>query len=285
MTKVFVVLTSVLSIALSCMFIAAAAQWDNYRQLSQDYQRMRDAEITRAQNTAANMFAELAMKDESLSTLRQQLSAALDAKERLTDANADLENRLGQTENERLAFQTGQTKLQETLDAVTAELRGVRAYNGKLLSDNSDLQSRNIRLNSRTLELTTTVTILQDEARNIQEKLYVCEQDNRELQKISAAQPRAPAVGDVVGAVNVTPTSTEQIKGQVVDAGENYATINVGETSGVTRGMSFMIYRSDGGYLGDLVIETVRPREAGGRVTTNLAGEIRKGDQVVFGIK
>ena len=48
--------------------------------------------------------------------------------------------------------------------------------------------------------------------------------------------------------------------------------------------MTFMVYRAGGTYLGDLIIERVRPKQAGGRLTTRVEGEIRKGDAVVYGM-
>ena len=65
---------------------------------------------------------------------------------------------------------------------------------------------------------------------------------------------------------------------------DTYATINVGESSGVTPGMSFMVYRAGGAYVGDLTIERVRPNQAAGKLSTLVAGEMRAGDSVVFGM-
>ena len=95
-----------------------------------------------------------------------------------------------------------------------------------------------------------------------------------------AAEPKAAP-----GAVAVAPSVAGEIRGEVVEVDGVYATINVGESSGVVAGMTFMVYRTGGVYLGDLVIERVRPDQAGGRLTTLMEGEIRKGDAVVYGME
>ena len=284
LTKVLVVLTAVLSIALSCLFIAAAAQWDNWKALALDYQTGRDAAITQAQSTAATMQAALAMKDEALATQARKHQAALDELRNLNDQNAELRSNLSKTENQRLAAEAGRTKLQEILDVTTGELKATQKQNQTLLSQNIDLQSRNARQNSRILELTTSVTILRDQNRNMQEKLYASEQQNAELEQragapVARARPTAPP-----GALAVVPTVAGEIRGEIIEVDRVYATINVGEGSGVVPGMTFMVYREGGAYLGDLIIEQVRPKQAGGRLTTLVEGEVRKGDAVVYGM-
>jgi hypothetical protein len=285
LTKVFVVLTSVLAIALSCLFISAAAQWDNWKALALDYQMLRDSAITEKQSAEASAQAALALKDEALATQGRRLDEALDEIQRLKDETGDLSRRLSQTENERLAFEAGRTKLQEILDVTTGELKALQQQNKTLLSQNIDLQSRGARQNSRILELTTTVTIQQDQIRNIQEKLYAAEQRNSELERQAgvpaavAALPESPA-----GAVAVAPTVSGEIRGEIIEVDGVYATINVGESSGVVAGMTFMVYREGGAYLGDLIIERVRPGQAGGRLTTLIEGEVRQGDAVVYGM-
>ena len=116
----------------------------------------------------------------------------------LKDETGDLSRRLSQTENERLAFEAGRTKLQEILDVTTGELKALQQQNKTLLSQNIDLQSRGARQNSRILELTTTVTIQQDQIRNIQEKLYAAEQRNSELERQAGVPAAAAALPERV---------------------------------------------------------------------------------------
>jgi hypothetical protein len=285
LTKVFVVLTAVLSIALSCMFIAAAAQWDNWKALALNYQTLRDAAVTEKQSATASAQAALALKDEALAVEGRKLEEALNEIQDQKDQNAQLQSELSQVKNERLAFEAGRTKLQEILDVTTGELKALQKQNQTLLSQNIDLQSRNARQNSRMLELTTSVTILQDQIRNIQEKLYACEQQSAELERRAGAPPARALPQAPPGVAAVAPTVTGEVRGEIIEVDGIYATINVGEGSGVVAGMTFMVYREGGTYLGDLVIDRVRPNQAGGKLTTLVEGEVRKGDSVVYGMQ
>lgn len=284
LTKVFVVLAAVLSIALSCMFIAAAAQWDNWKELALTYQDRRNAAITWSQNTVATAQAALALKDEVLAGRTRELEQARGEVQALQDENGALQAELAQVKNERLAFEAGRAKLQEILDVTTGELKALQKQNQSLLSQNIDLQSRNGRLNNRVLELTTNLTILQDQIRNMQEKLYACEHQYAELQRRVAAAPPERLPEPLPGAVAAAPAVAGEIHGEIMQVEGVYATINVGESSGVVPGMRFMVYREGGVYLADLVIDRVQPKEAGGRLETLVEGEVRTGDSVVYGM-
>jgi len=286
LTKVFVVLSAVLSIALSCMFIAAAAQWDNWKELALKYQDLRNAAITEQQSAVAAAQAALALKDEALGGKTRELEQAREEIQALRDELGALQAELAQVKNERLAFEAGRAKLQEILDVTTGELKALQKQNQSLLTQNIDLQSRNGRLNNRVLELTTNLSILQDQIRNMQEKLYTCEQQYAELQRqLAVAPPRETAPELPRGAVAVGPAVAGEIRGEITQVDGVYATINVGESAGVVPGMRFMVYRAGGVYLADLVIERVRPNEAGGRLETLVAGEVRAGDLVVYGME
>lgn len=278
LTKVFVVLTTVLSIALSCLFISAAAQWDNFRDLAQKNALQRDAEATHRQAAVASAQASLAAKDEALAEKTRALSDANKQVQQLTEELARVRGELAISKNEAMSFEAGRTKLQEILDVTTGELKSLQKQNQTLLTQNIDLQSRNARLNTRMLELTTNVSILTDEARNMQEKLYACEQGRR---GVALGESTTPP--EIAGATPTEPRVAGVIRGQVVSVDGVYASIDVGESSGVSQGMTFMIYR-DGVYLGDLLVESVRPNEAGGKLQTLAQGDIRRGDSVAFGV-
>ena len=275
MTKVFTVLNAVMSIALSCLFIAAAAQWDNWKDLARTYQGQRDAAISQWQNAVASGQAATALKDEAIASKNSELARAQSEIQDLTEKLTKNASELTLEKNRAVALDAGRTKLQETLDTMTGELKSVRGQNGELLRQNTDLQSRNARMNNRNLELTTNVTILQEENRNIQEKLYACQTGRG-----GVSSPTRSAVDSVPGTVAVpAPRVAGAIKGEITNVDGTYASVNVGESSGVHTGMTFMIYRS-GSYLGDLVIETVRPGEAVGKLTTMAAAGVRSGDSV-----
>lgn len=159
LTKVFVVLVSVMSIALSCLFVAASAQWDNWRSLAQAYQSQRDAAITHRQDAIAAAIASAQLKDEAYAAKVAENAKLQEALTAAQNENVKTTAELAQVKNERLAFEAGRTKLQEILDVQTGQLKNSEKQNQTLTGQNLDLQSRNARLNARVLELTTDKTI------------------------------------------------------------------------------------------------------------------------------
>ena len=285
MTKVFVVLTSVVAIVLSCLTVATAARWSNSKDTIDKYQMLYEAELVRRQSLEGTMAVSLAMKDDALQQKTQLLSDKEGEVRSLTDELAAKNIDLARQTNEKVAAEAGRKKLEEILDVTTGELTGTQKQNQVLLTQNIDLQTRNQRLASRVLELTSQTAVATDEIRNLQEKLYASEQRVKELQQAMVAGPRPVAQGEAPrGAVPVTPKVAGPIQGEIVEVDGRYVSINVGETSGVVQGMPFMVYR-DGAYVADLEIETVRPKEAGGKLTLLKPGEqVRRGDRVAYGL-
>lgn len=278
MTKVFVVLTAIFSIALSCMFIAAAAQWDNWRQLALAYQAQAGNAVAAQNNAVAGAQAALALKDDALAARTKELADAQSKIQGLTDDLARTRSELAQSSNERLAAEAGRTKLQEILDVSNGRLKELEKQNQTMLAQTIDLQSRNSRLNSRVMELTTNSTVLSDQVRNLQEKLVAAEQGG-------APRGAAKPADNAPGIAAVQPKVAGNIRGEITGVDGNIAQINVGESSGVSPGMVFIVYRNGGAYVCDLVIEKVRPREAVGRLTTTGGQQVRAGDQVADGIR
>ncbi len=272
MTKVFVVLNAVLSIALSCFVVAYTAQSENWKVLALAYQQDRDASITKEQANAAGLLSSVALKDEVISSQAAEIKRLQQEKQDLADQHNKTTNEFTVVKNEKVAAEAGRTKALEMLDTKMAEVAAVRAQNDELRRQNIDTQARNNRLNLRNLELTTNVTILQDENRNTQEKLYACQQ-------MTASGGRSSSVAPAPGTVAAAPSVAGTIKGEVTTVDGTYASIDVGEASGVQPGMTFMVSRG-ATYLGDIVIDRVRPREASGKVTMLAAAEIRSGDRV-----
>jgi len=279
MTKVFVVLTAVLAIVLSCLTGSVAARTTNQQEQIGSYQDLYHGEFVRRQNVEAVMAASLAMKDDTIQQQAQTLAKKDEELRALSDELANMRIDLARQTNERVSAEGGRKKLEEMLDVVTAEATGAQKQNQLLLTENIDLQTRNQRLAARVLELTSQTTILTDDNRNLQEKLYAEQQRAKEVVRPAAAvSPAEPAKG----VTPVRPAVAGPIKGEVVEVDGRYVSINIGETSGVVAGMAFMVYRGET-YVGDLEVENVRPKEAGGKLTMLAPGQtVQRGDRVSF---
>lgn len=268
LTKVFVVLNTVVAIALASLTVATAAQWENWKELSKTYQTERDAAIQKQQSTAATAQVSLAMKDEAIAARDRDIQALRSEVESLTNEKNALTGNLTQERNARLAAEASRTKMEEILGVNTAELKAVQKQNQAMLAQNMELQSRNARLNSRVLELTTSVQILTDQVRDIREKLAAAE--------AQSAQTAMRDVEPLANAAPVEPRTMGEIRGQVVAVEGNLAELNIGESVGVVPGMRFMI-QTDSAYLCDFVAERVRPNATAGRLDGTGADEVRPG--------
>ncbi len=286
MTKVFVVLTTVTAIVLSCLTVATAARWSKSEDTIARYQELYEAELVQRMQAEATLAAGLAVKDDAIKVRDRSIATKESELRRIGDELAQARSDLARVTNEKIAAEAGRKKLEEVLDLQMAELTAAQKQNQELVSQNIDLQTRNQRLASRLLEVTGDLTIRNDQIRNLQERLYAAEEESKSLRQAMATGRRAPTGEDVPDqVVPVTPVAAGPIMGEVSLVDGRYASINVGESSGVVEGMTFMVYR-DGTYVGDLEVETVRPKEAGGKITMLASGQqVVTGDRVAYGLE
>lgn len=275
LTKVLIVLVAVFSIALSVLFVASASQWRNGEQLAREYLEQRNAALAEKQIVETNMTLALAQRD---SAVQAAIAARDDSMKRLEEANLRLRELRGQlavAENRAASAEAGRKKLEEIVGVQTSQLASLEKQNDTLTRENIDLQTRNQQIASRNYELTSELTIRDDELRNLKERLA-----GREGGITADVRPGLPPEADFPQNVGRLPGSvpSSNLRGEVVEVAGNYASINIGESSGIERGMVAMVFRGQQ-YLGDLSIETVRPRESGGKLTTRI-GDIRSGDRV-----
>lgn len=280
MTKVFVVLNALLTLVMSVFFIGAAAQWDDWKGLAEKYRTERDAAVTERMNEQAGTQVALSIKNDAIAEL-ERTKADLERRiQELMDKNAQLASDVARVEQEKLSNEAARTKVEQMLAVVMNERSRLQEHNNDMRSDMIDLRTRNNALNQRTLDLTNDVNILNDEVRNLQEKNYAYEQRIAQLQSGAAMGAGMVSEDAVAGAARaVKPEVAGRVEATVTSVDGNYVSLSAGEAAGVQQGMQFMLVR-DGNYVGDLVIDTVRPRESGGKIVLVAEGrEVRPGDR------
>ncbi len=285
LTKVFIGLTSVMAIVLSCLTVAGAARWTKQRETLDAYQQLYQAEFAKRLSLETTMYAQLALKDEEARRAEQTRNEQVAKIRELSDQDTALRTELAGQKTIAAAAEAGRKKLEEILGVQTAELTSAQKQNQELLAQNIDLQTRGQRLSSRNLELTMQVNVGQEENRNLQERLYRSEQHSKELEQASAGGKRTSRAGEPPDGIQaVSAAVVPPIDGEITHVDGNYVSINVGESSGVSSGMEFMIYRG-GAYVGDLKVDNVRPKEAGGKITLVKQGQqVQRGDRVSYGM-
>ncbi len=280
MTKVFVVLTAVLTLVMSVFFIGTAVQWDDWRSLAQKYRTERDAAVTERMNEQAGTQVALSIKNDAIAELERTRADLERRIQELMDKNAQLASDMARVEQEKLSNEAARTKVEQMLAVVMNERSRLQEHNNEMRSELIDVRTRNNALNQRTLDLTNDVNILNDEVRNLQEKNYAYEQRIAQLQSGAASGKMVSEDAYAGGARAVRPEVSGRVKATVTSVDGNYVSLSAGESAGVQPGMQFMVMR-DGSYVGDVKIETVRPGESGGRIVLVSEGrEVRPGDRV-----
>lgn len=282
LTKIFVVLLAVFSIAFTMSTISFVAQSNNWRELAQGYQ-------TEAQATDAQLRSVLASSAAEVASARDAINAHV---ARLNAVQADYQDALQQVAD--LKAQLAETRassnsLQSTARLLAGELKVGQAGWAEQRKQRDDLERRNLGLEKRNLDLsdrvneqTAKLIVMQKYQRQLEEQNKILQDENQHLGQIR----RRTEQGDVnalaeVGRPRVTPISpvaSSPIRGEITEVSGQLATVSVGTADGVANGMLFVIYRGLD-YIGDLEILKVEPNQAAGRVVRS-RGAPRIGDKV-----
>lgn len=287
LTKVFVVLVTILSVILVALIVPFVANTQNFEEKYRDEHAARVA----AEKTA---------------TLRQSELGAVQAKQS--------EWVLGlQTQNQNLMTQIN--TLQQELENTRSELQGARTRNATIEANLTGLTAANqqhaqivkelqaelnarrdqvlkqqtemIQLADRNKELDSQLEAVTREVRRIREQLVHMEEQNQGLQsKLNRLAPELVAkvtAGGDEASEPVIPATT--IKGQITGLerleDETFAQVNVGRNDGVVASTKFMVHRGSE-FLGTLIITTVDARTSAGRLDL-LQAEVAVGDSILTG--
>src|SRR5512140_1093972 len=126
MTKVFIVLGTVLAIVLSCLTVAIAARTPNLRNSLDAYQQLYQAEFANRLSLETTMYTQLAMKDDQLRRVTETSAKQSADNRQLNEQLASLRTDLARANNQQAAAEAGRKKLEEMLGVQTVELTNVQ---------------------------------------------------------------------------------------------------------------------------------------------------------------
>lgn len=202
-----------------------------------------------------------------------------DYKQKLADAGArvaDLNSRL--------------TLAQADTARLTEALKGAENRMGTLQQLVTDLRSSNdtaltnaAQMSQQISDLTNKLEVTERERRFFAEQLEEARGKEAKLTSalkdagISPQQVLASSAGLRAGAPNINGVIREVRKIGPLD----YATISVGSSDNVSKGMEFKIVdRDSGAFMGILKVESVEPNEAAGQIRGERIADIRAGMEV-----
>lgn len=283
LTKIFVVLVTVLSVGLVAMIVPFVYKTEKYQEkYNQEYQRRIQAEDSAALNSQALQGLNFA-NSEQARILREENTKLKTDVTRLQGDRANLESQLAlergnstavQAQLSRLsAAMSQQTDLNKILQAEVAERRTEGEKNKVALTE----------LTGRNNELQTQNSVLERIVKRTAEELAALEQANSQLTQKLAEVPVEYRDRSSPKALPVE--ASTRIEGQVTQTRkidtDTFVMVNVGKKDGVSENMKFFVHRGDK-FLGTLIITNVDQKAASGRMVS-LVQDIQSGDAVLSG--
>jgi hypothetical protein len=284
LTKVFVILLVVCSLLLSAGLIVFVNNSTNYTQaLEQSSSALdamradRDAEKSRVQAQATQIER---LRTEAAAAVQARQTEVAAAQKAAADKDVQIAtlNRQLATQGVQLtAAAEGMQSAQAAATQLTEEVAQLRQTTNETIVRNTEL---NQALNERTAQLEAT----ERERRFLAEQLTQSQQAAASLSAQLADAGLTPST-----AYQATgPASAPLIRGAVTETrpigGVPYATINVGASDGVQRGMEFKVVQGPN-FLGTLTVEMVDAKEATGRLQGPRVEQIRNGTEVTTQIR
>lgn len=287
LTKVFVVLVSILSVILVALIVPFVSNSENYRQELQDVRN----ELIKAQSRARlfqNDIAAVQKEDSQRVLLLEKEKADLvgqmtGLKERLNTSDIDNQQNVAKI----ATFEADWARL-------TAANQQHAQVNAQLQDELKrrreqaiDQQTKMIQLVDRNMELESQIQAQTRQVRRIREKLTQLEERNVDLEgKLAQLPPewQAKLVAEEMSSTNpIIPQTpiTGQITGVQTLGAEMFVQVNVGRNDGVEENMKFLVHRGDQ-FLGTLIVTTVDAASSAGRLEL-LQGEVAVGDAILTG--
>jgi len=287
LTKVFVVLVTILSVMLVTVTVPFVANVENHRgqrddalaakAATEELALLRQSELSALQNNQSQLVTQLKAQSENLITQINLLTQKL--------ANAE-------------ASSQSQSARNTQLEADWARLTAANQQHAQIITElQSELterreqtvsqQTRMIQLADRNNELESQLDALTRQVRRVRENLTQLQEQNAELEgKLSRLPPEIQTLIKDDESVDTEPFIPETpIRGYVTAVeqlqNETFVQVDVGSNDGVEPNMKFMIHR-DNRFLGTLIITAVDLQEAAGRVEL-MQAELAIGDAILTG--
>lgn len=283
LTKIFVVLVTIFSVALVGMMISFVARTEDWKGKYEDEK----ARANSAEKTA--MFRQEQIKQ--LTDKESERIALLSAEKNKLDAELSaLQTKAAEAAADATRLAQQKDKSEADVSQLTAAVKlltdinqSVKQELDKRREEVISSETKRIQLADRNNELQGQVDTLQRERKSLNERLVALEKSIDDLRMKAAsvasttdsATPAAPSefVPDVA------------IRGQVVATDKadsvTFVKINVGSTDRVRENTKFIIHRGST-YVGTMVVTNVDTKASAGRLTLG-QGEIKPGDEVLAG--
>ncbi len=261
-TKVLVVLLSVLCVAFSMVAIQFVATSDNWKSLSEGYRVQAQVANAGQRSLMASHAAELAASRDAIQASSDRVNDLAVELQSAKDGLARRDGELTQVVSEKRQADVVIQRLTNELSIAQKGRESVESQRGQLESRNIELERRNIDLNERVNELTTQVTVLTRQARQQAQQLAMLRNESK-LTPVGGGSTGGHGLSGSVQALS--PHATPHISGHVVAVDDKLVTVSVGSSDRVDSGSVFVVFRGSE-YIGDVEITDVEPNLSAGRL-------------------
>jgi septal ring factor EnvC (AmiA/AmiB activator) len=280
LTKIFVILLVIFSLLLTAGTVTFVNTQQEFSKTLKDTKALADAKVAEAANAQASLTAEKARSDEAIRTATAQIEAMKNENNRTQQAIADRDVKLAAAGAEKAMTAANIASLTEALKASEDSRSKQQEQLAALRTSSDQIQTQNAALNTQINDLTNRLDVTERDRRFLAEQNAELKQQGEKASaalKDAGIDINAVAGGTRAGAPNVTGVvrSVRNI------ANLPYATISVGSSDNVTKGMEFRVVDRDAGkFLGTLTVDSVEPNEATGRLSGPRVNDIKPGTEV-----
>jgi chromosome segregation ATPase len=269
-------------IVLSLLTTAATVVYVNKEYVQKTTLANTQAQLQAAQAAAQAARDELTAAQQNLTNVQAAANQA--SQQATTDINArqqeisKLQVDLAKAQSAEATQKLDISRLTEALNASQASMTALQTEVARLRTNNDQLVRQASDLNGSVSDLTARLEVTERERRLLAEQLTQSSTENQRLSAIIRGANLSPDAQQQAVARSGLPAINGVIRDVRQIAGRPYATISVGTADGVQRGMEFKILdRAGGNFLGTLVVDSVEPNEATGRLDGPKVAEIRPG--------
>ena len=270
LTKVFVVLLVIFSIAFTMMTVQFSARVPDWRSLAEGYRNdAKQTDIAYRHLVAAKVALEAQAQDDRRRWGEQKVRFADDLANTLGQLN-DYKTRLAKAESDLSAQSATVKKLSAELSIAQASASKAREHLVAVEERNLYLEKANADMNASLTEKIATITVLDQEKRQQEQQINLLKQEQARVS--GRSRPGSAWEDDLVvrrpdKVRSETPARLVSIRGHIAELNGNLASISVGANDGVEVGMTFIIFSNEGIYLADLDITDVAPNSSAGDLT------------------
>lgn len=287
LTKIFVVLTALLSVLLVALVVPFVHNTETFKERFEDERNQRQVAAARAQNLERDLSRHLQAENEQVQALQAE---AANLRSQISQLTGQLQTRQSQL----VEAQRDASDVRSELARLGSGLEQAARINEMLQTEVRDRRNESLELQTRMIELsnavrdrTTQLETLTRQVRLYREQISDLEEQNTTLRqqieagRVAVTDDDADVVGLGEGFVSTVP-----LRGRVTEVrqigDELFIAINLGERDRVREGMQFMIHDGDQ-FLGNVVITRVEADSAAGRITLGPTADIAPGMQVLSG--